>query len=232
MHMRFLRPTIAERHDLYTGIHKGLRLFMGEMLTELGRLDTDDEAAVAEAHAALQVLIGFCRDHLVHEDQVIHPALEALQPGSARRAADAHAEHAASLRLLGHLGDELRSSTGPARGRDAARLYRQFAAFVGESLLHMYEEETEHNEVLWAGLSDAQIAALHGRIHARLTPADMRLALTWMVPAMRPAERIALLAPLRSRLPAAAFDDLLAALRLRLGDAAAAQLTAALPQAA
>ena len=42
----------------------------------------------------------------------------------------------------------------------------------------------------------------------------------------------ALLAPLRSRLPAAAFDDLLAALRLRLGDAAAAQLTAALPQAA
>ncbi|MBT0963598.1 hypothetical protein [Denitromonas iodatirespirans] len=230
--MRFLRSITPERPDLYHGIHKGLRLFMGEVLTELGRLDTDDETAVIEALAALQVLIGLCRDHLTHEDQVIHPALEALQPGSARRAAHDHADHAASLQLLGHLGEELRDARGPARARAAARLYRQFGAFVGENLLHMYLEETEHNEILWAGLSDAQILGLHERIVAGLSPADMRLAMGWMIPAMRPAERLAMLAPLRAKLPAAAFDDLLVSLRPRLGAEGVQRLDAALRQAA
>ena len=230
--MRFLRSTTPDRRDLYQGIHKGLRLFMGEVLTALGRLDTEDEAAVTEALAALQVLIGFCRDHLAHEDRVIHPALEALQPGSAHRAGHDHADHADSLQLLEHLGEELRDACGPARARAAARLYRQFGAFVGENLLHMYLEETEHNEILWAGLSDVQIDELHARIVAGLTPAGMQLAMAWMIPAMNPAERQATLAPLRRRLPAAAFDDLLAALRPRLGADEMARLDAGLRQAA
>lgn len=214
--MRFLRYPAPTRPDIYQGIHKGMRLFMCEMLTALGRLDTDDDAQVDEVLDSLQVLIALCRDHLTHENEVIHPVLESLRPGCAQRAGRDHAEHRADLQHLAHLGEVMRGARGVVRAGAAARLYLRFAVFVGENLLHMDVEESEHNAILWAGLSDARIAALHGCILARLSPDDVRRALTWMIPAMRPDERLAVLAPLHASMPAPDFDDLLRALRSRL----------------
>jgi len=127
---------------------------------------------------------------------------------------------------------EVRATESCARERAALRLYRMLALFVGESFVHMHQEETEHNDCLWSHYSDAELLAIETRIHALLSPAEMSLALRWMVPAMSPAERLALLGPLVVSLPPTVFEALLGELRPHLSGADCAKLEHGLRQAA
>ena len=74
-----------QRFNLYAQIHKGLRACMSEVLVSVGRLDPQDDDEVRTAAAAVRGLIDFARDHLEHEEQLIHPALEARRPGPVSR---------------------------------------------------------------------------------------------------------------------------------------------------
>ena len=75
-------PAVA-RFDLYAGVHKGLRLFMADTLTRVGRLDLDDEPELAATLGQLDELLEICRSHLGHENQFVHTAIEARRPGGA-----------------------------------------------------------------------------------------------------------------------------------------------------
>lgn len=233
--MSFLRtptPLRPPRYDMYVGIHKGLRAFMCETLARLGRVDTDDHVALSETLDGVELLLSFCTSHLEHENTVIHPAMEARQAGATDAAAREHGDHAVSISLMLAQVAEVRASQSCARVRAALRLYRMLALFVGESFVHMHQEETEHNDCLWTHYSDAELLALESRIHALLSPAEMSLALRWMVPAMSPAERLALLAPLSAHLPPTVFEAVLAELRPHLSGADLAKLEHGLRQAA
>ncbi len=72
----------ALRVDIYRGIHKAVRAFMCDTLTMVGQLDIDDDADVTATVAQVRGLAAFCADHLAHENQFIHPAMEARRPGS------------------------------------------------------------------------------------------------------------------------------------------------------
>ncbi len=233
--MSFLRtPTTVRppRYDMYVGIHKGLRAFMCETLSRLGRVDTEDEAALAETLDGVELLLSFCSGHLEHENAVIHPAMEARQPGATEAVAREHGEHAMSISILRAQVAEVRAGQSCARLRAALRLYRMLALFVGESFQHMHHEETEHNDCLWGLYSDAELVEIESRIHALLSPAEMSLALRWMVPAMSPAERLTLLAPLAENLPPTAFEALLAEVGPHLSGADRAKLESGLRLAA
>lgn len=233
--MSFLRsvlPVRSPRHDLYVGIHKGLRAFMCETLRRVGSMDPDDDAELAETLDAVSLLLDFCRSHIEHEDAVIHPALEAHRAGAAQQAEEEHADHRNSLAIISAQVAQLRDSHGAARARAALRLYRLLAILVGENFLHMHMEETDHNESLWAACSDAELVALEQRIHALIAPAEMALALRWMIPAMTPAERLAVMRPLGEAVPQGVFETLLADLRPHLDARALAKLESGLRRAA
>ena len=69
--------------DMYTLVHKGIRAFMGSTLTAVGRMDANDREETAATLAEVRALAMFLRAHLHHENQFVHPALEARRPGSA-----------------------------------------------------------------------------------------------------------------------------------------------------
>lgn len=220
------------RHDIYLGIHKGIRAFMCHALTRLGRVDLDDAAELADTLAGVEVLLDFCRAHLEHEDGIIHPALEARLPRSTEQVAEEHREHEDSLVILRAQLRQVRDSHGPARAQAALRLYRLLAVFVGQNFLHMHLEETESNNALWRAYTDEEILALKQRILALQSPADISLCLRWMVPALNPAERLALLRPMRANMPTGAFEHLLLQLRPHLTPAEWAKLEGGLRLAA
>lgn len=70
---------------------------MCQLLSEVGRLDTDDDEAVAETLASLRVLIAFCHAHAHEEDTLAHPALEARAPGATAQVEAEHHTHRVSL---------------------------------------------------------------------------------------------------------------------------------------
>jgi hypothetical protein len=215
----------GRRVDMYTLVHKGIRAFMGATLEAVGRMDANDRDEVAGALAQVRSLATFLRAHLHHENQFVHPALEARQPGSARRTAGEHVEHERALERLEALALAVGSADDAARAGAALALYRELALLVAENLAHMHFEETENNAQLWAAYGDEELERIHQALLGSIKPEVFALGMRWMLPAMTPAERAALL----SGKPA----PLLELARTMLSERDWAKLTAALgPQTA
>lgn len=216
------------RHDIYAFVHKGLRAWMGEVLARLGRTDPDDTDEVAGTLVALRDLLTFCRGHMAHENNFVHPAMEARRPGSAEVTASDHVGHENAIRELEGIAASLEYGTAEDRPAVLQRLYRQCALFVAENLEHMAIEESHNNLVLWETHTDAEIMAIEHALVASIPPADLMLALRWMLPWMNARERAIMLGGMRQGMPAEAFGAVLAMLQPHLSPAERSKLEAAL----
>ena len=202
------------RVDLYTGIHKAIRSVMSDTLLALGRLDTDDAAELSAVSDRILELLDFCAGHVRHENDFIHTAIEARATGASAALAHEHDEHVQSIAHLQAAVARLRRTAGGQEAASAAQaLYRDLALFVGHNLVHMHQEETTHNAILWARYTDAELIDLHARLVASIAPPEMMYTLRWMVPALTPAERTALLSDMRAHAPAPAFEAALSHVR-------------------
>ena len=214
----------ARRFDLYAPIHKALRLFMTDTLLGLSRLDLDDPQDLVAGLDQLDALLEAARCHLQHENDFIHPAIEARRSGVSDRIAAEHREHLDAMATLSAQAASLRAEPEPAA---AHRLYRQLAAFIAENFEHMDGEEPRHNQALWAAYGDAELREIEGRILASIGPQEMSQWLRWMIPALSPCER----AQLITGMPDAVRAPVLATARSLLDDAAWAKLCRALGHA-
>lgn len=217
---RLQAAAAGQRVDLYTLVHKGIRAFMGATLEAAGRMDPADREEVSQTLDRVRSLAAFLRAHLHHENQFIHPALEARRPGAARKTAGDHVGHERAIESLESAALAVEKADDAARAVAALALYRELALFVAENLEHMHAEETENNAQLWAAYSDEELGRIHGALMGSMKPEIMQLGLRWMVPAMNPGERAGLL----SRLPA----EWLPGFRPYLGERDWAKLCAAL----
>ncbi len=193
------------RLDLYGNIHKALRLGLTRNLCRIGSTDPDDAAEVSAHLSALDALLALCESHLAHENDFVHPALERAQPGSALRIAGEHADHQEAIADLRDLAGLVANSRPAARPAALTRLYRALALFVADNLQHMEVEEREHNAVLWAHYSDAELLAIHGALLASIAPQEMVAVAQWMLPAVSAPERAALLQGMRATMPPEPF---------------------------
>ncbi|MFI4903605.1 MAG: hemerythrin domain-containing protein [Burkholderiales bacterium] len=214
------KPTLRSvpRHDLYAKVHAGLRACMCEALTAVARMDPDDPADIAGIVMRMHELVALFSSHLANEDAFVHPAMEARRPGSTARVAHDHAEHVAGFAVLTRDVDALRRSSAPARADAAAALGRDLAAFVAANLVHMAAEERDHNTVLWATHTDDELRAIEASIVASIPPSKVPAHLRWMVPALPPRERLAMMQKLRAFAPPPLFDASLAAIEPHLRD--------------
>lgn len=201
---------MKQRHDIYALVHKGLRAWTGQILVELGRLDAQDGAEIAELVPRVRAWLVAARDHLDHEERFIHPALEAAQPGSTVQTLDEHEHHRAELAEL-EAGIE-RLAAQPSH-EAATQLYRALADHLAETLAHMKLEESVNNAVLWAHYDDGQIAGVEARLVGSIPPVQMMAYLRHMIPAMAPLERVALLGGMQRALPWTAFGAILGELK-------------------
>ena len=193
------------RIDLYAPIHKALRNAMTDTLALVGRLDVFDADEMVSTMTRFDALLDLCLQHLEHENEFIHPAIEARQPRGARRTADDHLEHVLSIEALRSEGLALQVAEPSERMALAQRLYRHLALFVAENFQHMHIEETVNNAALWAAYSDAELLALHGRLMASISPQEHLAVARWMLPALSPVERAGMLNAEKRELPPEAF---------------------------
>jgi hypothetical protein len=212
------------REDLYAGIHKGLRAFMADTLLSLGRVDVDDEEELVRVTAQVVDLVDFCLSHLQHENQFVHPAIEARASGASAAIAHDHQDHIREIAQLRDGALALRALDPAYRPAAAHALYRALAEFVADNMLHMNVEETAHNAVLWSRYADQELQAIHGALVAAIPPQEMMTALRWMLPFLTPNERLGMLSGIRAQAPAPAFAAILDVVRPQLTSKAWAQL--------
>ena len=216
------------RHNPYTLIHKGLRACMTDVLVTVGRIDPLDADDVATAARAVREMLDFARSHLQHEEDWIHTALEDRRAGSSAATHADHLEHRAAFALLEASLRELEDSIGAERPVAALRLYRQLALFVADNFQHMHVEETENQATLIECYSEEEVLAIEAGIVGSLTPAEVALAMRWMLPSASAPERAGVLAAMQRTAPRPAFEGILAGIRPHLSARDREKLQAAL----
>lgn len=218
----------APRMDLYVTIHKAIRAFMADTLLAVGRMDADDDLELAQVTERVLTLLDFLRLHLNKENTFVHPAIEARASGASAAIANDHVDHENHIAHLASAVASLRACATGQRAAPALFLYRELSGFVAENLEHMLVEETAHNAVLWARYTDAELMDIHHRLVGSIPPAEMMVAMRWMVPFMNPAERAMVLGDMRAHAPAPAFEAVLATVRPHLTEREWEKLQAAL----
>jgi len=216
--LRHVAEAAAPRVDLYAGIHKALRALMADTLLAVGRMDSEDALERAQVTQRVLELLDFCRSHLQHENDFLHPALEARAAGASGKIAHEHEEHLQAIVALADQTTGLLQCEPGARPAAALALYRALSLFIAHNFEHMHVEETAHNAVLWARYTDAELIDIHNALVASIPPDEMMFVLRWMVPFMNPAERAAMLGDMRAHAPAPAFAAALDIVRPHLSE--------------
>jgi hemerythrin-like domain-containing protein len=206
----------SRRFDLYAPIHKALRLYMSETLARLGRMDVDDAVERQATLSQTQALLSLLRSHLRHENDFVHPVIEACRPGDAQRIAGEHDEHVATICALQDMIDDLLAATPDARSSLAQALYRQLALFVAHNLEHMDDEETALNQLLWSVCTDDELRAIDQHIQAQIPAHDMAVWLRWIAASASTPDLTQMLVGIRDAAPADAFADVLSIVRPQL----------------
>jgi len=193
------------RHDGYAGIHKALRLYMSNTLTRVGSTDPFDAEAVDATLNQVRELLETCELHVKDENEFIHPALEHARPGSAARIREEHVHHIEEIEDLRDLACLAADTSGAARVVSFGRLYRALALFVAENFEHMHVEESEHNPLLWAYYTDAELIAIERALVASIPPTLMVRTLHWFMPGLNAPERAGMLGGMKMGMPPEAF---------------------------
>ncbi len=208
----------APRYDLYTGIHKGLRAWMSDVLMLAGRMDPFDATELDEFAGKLRALLRVCRKHIEHENKYVHGAMERAIPGTSGEVVAEHVHHEEEIARIETALTGLERAEWTARPAAAQGLYRRLALFVAENFVHMNREETAHNAVLWSTYTDLELAEIEQTIVASLSPDEMAEILRRMVPAISAPERAAMFTGMRLNAPGEVVDQLLAIVKPHLSN--------------
>jgi hypothetical protein len=213
---------------MYAFIHKGLRAEMSRCLQSLSSVDARDDAELQPVLEAVSTLLHICRGHVEHENTYVHTAMERRRPGSTRPVALEHVEHVTEIEALECELQRIRLLPSLRRADPLQQFYRRFAHFMAENFVHMAKEETEHNAVLWACYSDDEIRTIEHELVSSIAPEQMGVCLSYMVPAMTPAERATFLGGMRDNMPTEVFAGIIESIAPLLSPAHRTKLADAL----
>jgi hypothetical protein len=215
--------TASVRDDLFTHIHKGLRLGLFELTINVGRTDWTDPATVTEVGTEWQSLLSLLRAHTDHEEGYIFGLLDAHDPLAVESASDQHHD---LDDLLDHVANQFDAALAEPNDAVGLRLYRDLTRFVAAYLPHLYDEETRIMGRIWACCSDEEIATTRAAFMAGMSPEIRGAGLRYMLPAMdQPARRV--LAAGLAGAPPAVVETIMALAQQVLSSADAADVRAA-----
>lgn len=163
--------------DIFTNVHKGIRRALFEVCVALGRADGDLSRSSA-ARTQLREVLHFVAHHGENEDLLLVPLLDQAAPAVSERMRSAHARINPALEAL----------TDSIEAAPIDTLYHRTCEFVGLYLEHMREEELELEVVIRAALTLEQLAGFGRGSVERTAPADQRMMIGWMLPAMTRAD--------------------------------------------
>lgn len=198
--------TTAVRDDLFTNIHKALRLALFDVTATVGRTDWDDPEQVAALGATWVPLVELLRSHTAHEEQYIFRLLDRHDPLAVDRAADQHPDLEDLLEHLAGRFEVLLAEPDPGGGLD---LYRDLARFVAAYLPHLHDEETRIMGRIWQCCTNEEIAAARAAFMADTTPSVLATSLRYLLPAIDRTTRRELAAGL-AHAPAAVIEGVVA----------------------
>lgn len=164
-------------------IYKSVRWALCDLLLRLGNCDANAEqlAPLLDDLEGAFYLLERYRDH---EERRIYPLVKEVAPTAVQRLSLQHQHEIAELRGLA-----ARAEPNEARASETLeRLYLEFSRFVGNTLLHLFDEEVLTTQALLL-VHDAAFAQVHTSIMNDMGPDERALFRRVLLPSTRPTWR-------------------------------------------
>ena len=190
--------TIIARDDLFTHIHKGLRLGLFDVTVRAGRTNWADPVQATELGQRWRGLLTLLRAHGDHEEQHILRLLDSHDPAATELTSEQHRDLDGLLDDLAERFEKVLAAPDAAVGLG---LYRDLARFVAAYLPHMHDEETRVMSRIWECCTDEEIAGARQRFMASMNARVQALSIEYMLPALDGPTRNALVAGLAAAAP-------------------------------
>lgn len=190
--------------DLYREVHKGLRLALFTVTEQAGRCDATNDEEVRALQASVANLVWMLNEHARHEDTAILPALHQHAAALAGKLEETHKVMDGRLAEIGGAGGALLSDGD--RGGAVRGLYLALAAFTGDYLRHLGEEEEQAMPALTKAMSQEDLFGIQMKVRGAIKPEDMGRFFRFMIPAMNLGERAELLGGVKKFAPPPAFE--------------------------
>jgi len=178
--------------NFYTAIHKALRHYLYSVAIDVGNHDFSDTARFTVLYENIIKLINLLRDHARHEETYIRPLIESKFKDIADKLGAEHDEQEHELMTLENNCRRLLHLSGHEAVTEGLLFYRALNKFIGESLLHMEEEENTM-EILQTVCTDEELMDVHMRIITSFSMEKMLQAISYMMPALNLEERLSML---------------------------------------
>jgi iron-sulfur cluster repair protein YtfE (RIC family) len=178
-----------DRLDLFTTIHRGLRVLLFDVARAAARIDAARDDEVDALVSQVERLLEYLDEHAGNEDRHILPALRTVAPELEAFFAADHRRLDALQRRVGAAAGALELAAPADRAAAAAALARGLNELVAAHLAHMHREETDANAALWGRLADEELLAIQGRIVGGIPPERRAEWMELVLPAVSPAER-------------------------------------------
>lgn len=209
-------PTAAARFDVYLALHKAVRESIQSSLSALCSVASVASTELRSVFDRAELAIDLAESVAGLEQRHLHPLIDLLSPELTRHAAVDHAEGSVAASALRQLLRGLRNRPdGTELRTEMAVLESDFSAYSTDVACHMQREREAHNPLLWLHESDEALLGLQRRMIDD-TPQHLRCTLAaWMARSVRSADRPALVAAVRHKVPAQAYDMLLDQLQMQ-----------------
>ena len=215
----------ADAFDLYRQIHKGIRQALFDVTMGAGRLDVADVDAVDAYLAAQESLLTLLHLHHHSEDTFVQPLVVEHAPALAEIIAADHGEVEAGMAVLEERARRLASGSRGGRPAVALNLYLDLSRFTSAYLAHQLVEETRVMPALRAAFSTDELVGVEMAVRSAVSPAELAMAVSYMLPAMNVEERTEMLAGM-SMAPPEVFAGFRAVAEAALSPADWAQVAA------
>ena len=202
---------MADKIDLYVGIHKGQRGKLSEIMIKAGNVDYSKKEALEVLNSELTSFKEHMWHHASYEEKFIHPVLSERVPGGAR---DLEEDHKIMHQQLDDIAAQLnRIITGSASAEMVRELvlefYRAWNRFIAFYFMHINKEEENIQPMLWKICTAEELAGIFKTILASQSPDELKYNLQIMLPASNIFERAETLNAGRASMPPQAFQGVL-----------------------
>jgi hemerythrin-like domain-containing protein len=179
------------RFNIFSQIHKSLRVLLYDTATLIGRTDFEDQEQYEITAGRVREVTSAFDNHAHHEDTMVLPMIERYEPSVVDAFEQEHVEdHALSRKLNDSLTALDLAVSSSAKQELGISLMHSFNDFMIFNLKHMYKEETVLNNILWRHYSDEELLQTNQRIVSVIPPHEMAFSSQWMMRALSNGEII------------------------------------------
>lgn len=182
--------------------HKYVSFALNDLERKVAKADFREASEVEKVEQEFKDIVDMLRGHAEYEDTKLHPLLANKGSAVFQDIQEDHQHHDGLFQGLMNLLEEIKGTENQQRQVALGyRFYLSFRKFVGENLLHLYEEETKILPELQRLYTDAELRTVEAETYQKMTVEELVDMMRVLFPHFNASDRKAFLSEIQDAAP-------------------------------